>query len=79
MEYQINLAGLKPDVAAIQRSLHAVDPAALLAIDAAGRHLRVATSLPAIDLRSLLGRNGLSLRDDELQALPSVCCGGCGG
>jgi hypothetical protein len=79
MEYQITLTGPKPDVAAIQLSLHSLDPAALLAIDSAGRHLRVATSLPAGELQSLLRRNGLNLREGELQPQPSVCCGGCGG
>lgn len=79
MEYQITLAGPKPDLAALQLSLHHLDPAALLAIDSAGRQLRVATSLPAAELQSLLRRSGLNLRDGELQAQPSVCCGGCGG
>jgi hypothetical protein len=79
MEYQITLAGPKPDLAALQLSLHSQDPAALLAIDSTGRQLRVATSLPAGELQSLLRRSGLNLRDGELQAQPSVCCGGCGG
>ncbi len=79
MEYQIRLAGPKPDLAAIQLSLHAVDPAALLAIDASGRELMIATNLGKGELQSLLRRNGLDLADGDLQARPSVCCGGCGG
>lgn len=79
MEYQITLAGPKPDLAALQLALHGQDPAALLAIDTTGRQLRVATWLPAPELQALLRRNGLNLRDGELEAQPSVCCGGCGG
>lgn len=79
MEYQITLTGPKPDLAAIQRSLQAIDPAALLAIDVSGRQLMLATNLGKGELRSLPQHNGLELAEGDLQAQPSVCCGGCGG
>jgi hypothetical protein len=79
MEYQIDLAGAKPDLGAAQQTLHAIDPAALMAVDFSGRQLRVATVLSAEDLRATLRRAGLEVRDGDLQRLPSTCCGGCGG
>ena len=79
MEYQIRLAGPKPDMATLQGALLALDPAAMMAIDTSGRLMRVATVLTSSELGELFARNGLVLPAGALEPLPSVCCGGCGG
>ena len=79
MGFRIALAGALPDLAEIGSALRNADPAALLDVDRSSHSLRVATSVGAIELVSLLGRAGFPVRGDQVTQLPSVCCGGCGG
>jgi hypothetical protein len=78
MQYTLRIAGTAPDTAAIERALQAIDPAAMVDIDAAGGTLRVATSMGDDELATML-RAGFALDPRQLERVPSECCGGCGG
>lgn len=68
-----------PDVAALDRAIVAVDPAALVDLDADGRTIRMATVLTRAEVLACLAEAGLPADDARLRQLPSVCCGGCSG
>ena len=68
-------------VASLERiadRLNALDPAALVDVDTAGR-LRISTLLPDAELLLALGLAGLLVAPCDVERLPSECCGGCGG
>lgn len=79
MEFQIRIAGPRPDLAAISQGLASADPAAVVDQDASGTNLRVATSLDEFGLLMALRSAGWPLEASQLTRLPSNCCGGCGG
>ena len=79
MQFKIKIAGLMPDVGAIEHAIGAVDPSALVDIDRTGQTLRVAASIDAIHLLGLMRQAGYPVADDQLEQVPSECCGGCGG
>ena len=78
MQYRIipstNVASLER----IADRLNALDPAALVDVDTAGR-LRISTLLPDAELLLALGLAGLLVAPCDVERLPSECCGGCGG
>jgi hypothetical protein len=78
MKYRIANPGLV-DPAALASSLHEIDPAAVVDLQAAHGALRISTWATEADLRSLLAAAGLPVVGDQLERLPSECCGGCGG
>ena len=77
MEFHIAIGTALPDLIRIDESLRAVDPVALVDID--GATLRVATSLGASELQSVLAVAGYPIASNQLTQLPSICCGGCSG
>ena len=77
MEFHIELDATLPDVAVVDAAVREADPAALVDVD--GLTLRVATSLVASDLRSVLAAAGNPIESGRLTQLPSICCGGCSG
>ena len=79
VEFQITLAGHRPDLAAICAALSAADPASVMDRDPAGDHLRVATVLDEFGLLMALRGAGWPLEAAQLRRLASNCCGGCGG
>lgn len=79
MQFRIHIAGSKPDLDAIGDALLAVDPAAMLDIDSSGRTIRIAASLGDAELMALVRDAGLPIAPDQLERVPSECCGGCGG
>ena len=79
MEFHIRMAASLPELGVIDAAIRSIDPAALIDIDEAGRLVRVATSLPAAELVSLIKAVGHPLAADRVTQLPSVCCGGCSG
>lgn len=79
MEFHIELAGLRLDPGVVEQAIRVVDPSALADIDPAGHSLRVATSVDAIQLVSLLRQAGYHVAQDQLTQAPSICCGGCSG
>lgn len=78
MEYRINAAG-SIDPGAIEDAIRAVDPAAMVDLDPTGQVLRVATSLGDAGLVALLAGAGYPLSPQQLEHVPSQCCGGCSG
>lgn len=79
MQFKIKVAGLKPDVGAIEHAIRVVDPSALVDIDQTGQTLRIAASIDATQLLGLMSQAGYPVVEDQLERVPSECCGGCGG
>ncbi len=79
MQSTIRITGSPPDVGAIEEALRAVDPSALVDIDPTGQSLRIAASIGAVQLLSVMKEAGYPVKEDQLARVPSECCGGCGG
>ncbi len=79
MEFHVNLSRPLPDQALIESVITAVDPAAVVDIDASARELRVNTWVDAGQLIELVGHAGYFVAPDEVRQMPSICCGGCSG
>lgn len=79
MEFHIDTAAATLDLHAVEAAIAAVDPAAVVDLDPAGDTLRVAASLDAVQLLSLLREAGYPLAEDQVFQVPSTCCGGCSG
>ena len=79
MQSTIRIAGLPPDVGAIENAIRALDPSALVDIDPAGQTLRIAASIGAVQLLGAMKEAGYPVKEDQLERVPSECCGGCGG
>lgn len=78
MEYRITLPPATRDPMRLEGALLAADPAAVFDVDPS-RVARVATTLGTADLSALLRALGDGFGDAQVQALPSICCGGCSG
>lgn len=79
MQFNIFLQVPHIDIAAIETALQDLDPAGLLDLDQDGKTLRVSTSVTQNELATVLGKAGYSTPLDQIEQVPSVCCGGCGG
>ena len=79
MEFNIKMAGSPPDLGAIEHAIRAVDPSALVDLDPQGRTLRVAASVDAAELVSLISQAGYPVAQHQVAQVPSICCGGCSG
>lgn len=79
MEYHIHLGGARPDLAAIEHAVLDTDPAALIDLDATGDTLRVAGAFTAVDVVVLMRQAGHPVTPEQVEQLPSICCGGCSG
>jgi hypothetical protein len=79
MQYDIHLAQTPADLGPIRDALCQADPAAVVDLDAATGLLRVSALLGAAEIGELLGRTDARLVPAQVMALPSTCCGGCGG
>ena len=79
MEFHIKTRGVKPDLDAINSALLDVDPMAVADIGPDGASLRVAVELGSPELLALLTRAGYPVDWRQLEQVPSVCCGACGG
>ena len=78
MEFSLRTAAA-PDLAAIERHLLALDPAALADLEPGGTAVRISTAATGAELLACLRRSGLAVAADDLVQRPSVCCGGCSG
>lgn len=78
MEYRIDLPHA-PDLARIAQLLRDEDPSAVFDAMPGAAALRLSTVLGALDVHDVFERAGQPLQSSQLRALPSVCCGGCGG
>lgn len=79
MQFELQVDGYSPDLAAIEFAIAALDPALLLDLDAFGRTIRISTSLTDAELLACLRHAGAPAAPERLTRLPSQCCGGCGG
>lgn len=79
MEFRIRTRGVTPNLAAINDALVAIDPAAVADVDPADGDLRVAVALGSPALLALLTRVGYPVDWKQLEEVPAVCCGACGG
>lgn len=70
---------MTPDLNAINDALIQVDPLAMADLDANGQTLRVVVELASPGLLELLARAGLRANWHQLEEVPAVCCGACGG
>ena len=79
MEYLIEIRGPAIDLPLVREVLHGLDASAVADVDARRQKLRVSAALSVGDLLGLLEDAGLDVDERDIQPLPSVCCGGCGG
>ena len=79
MEYKINTAIAAAEVEAIEQAIGEVDPAALAGLDPSGKVLMVSTVIGGDALLAILDQAGHGISEAQLERVPSVCCGGCGG
>ena len=79
MEFSLRTSGGTPDLAAIERQLVVLDPAALIDLDGDGRTVRISTAATGSELLACLRLAGTAADPGDLVQLPSVCCGGCSG
>jgi hypothetical protein len=79
MEFHIKARGISPDLDVINDALTAVDPSAMADIDPADASLRIAAEMSSPELLALLTRVGYPVDWTQLEQVPSVCCGACGG
>lgn len=79
MEFHIRIQGARPDLDAINRALAGIDPMAVADIDPLDASLRIAVELGSPELITLLARAGYPVDWKQLEQVPPVCCGACGG
>lgn len=79
MEYAIRLDAVSPDLTAITDALLDIDPAAIADLDTDGHTLRLSTNMLDCELVDALARSGNPVSTDQIQRLPSICCGSCSG
>jgi hypothetical protein len=79
MEFHIKTCGVKPDLGVINVALAEIDPMAMADIDVWDATLRIAAELSSPELIALLARTGYPVDWRQLEQVPSVCCGACGG
>lgn len=79
MQFRVATRGEDVDVAAVERALHAVDPAAMVDFDGAGDQLRVSTFMSVFELIEVVDRAGYPVTPDQVVPMKSECCGGCSG
>lgn len=79
MEFHIHLAGARPDVDAIEALVLDADPAAVVDLADADDTLRLAGAFTAVDVVMLMRAAGHPVSPEQVEQLPSICCGGCSG
>lgn len=79
MQFRITIVEPNPDLHAIDEALRDIDPAGLVDFDAAHRAIRVSATLGTVELAIVMHQAGLPVTLDQIERVPSECCGGCGG
>lgn len=79
MQYTVACRPDALDMPRFENLLFDLDPSALADLDSVGRVLRLSTLLDAEDTAIVLSANGPAVSPDQVQPVPSECCGGCGG
>lgn len=78
MQYTLSTSAT-PDMAAIERAISEIDPAALLDFDVRASMVRISSVATETELLDCLRQAGVNARAGQFVRLPSECCGGCGG
>jgi hypothetical protein len=78
MEFHVRIAAPLVDIGMIERQLLELDPAGLVDLRGADL-LRVSTCIHHAELVGVLDAAGYPVPYTEVEAQPSVCCGGCSG
>lgn len=77
MEFNVAISTRTANLARIDEALREIDPAAL--VDAKPDGLRIAGAFDVATLSSVLRDAGCDIAKQDIEQLPSACCGGCGG
>lgn len=78
MQYTLSTS-TTPDMAAIERAISGLDPAALLDFDSRASMVRISSVATEAELLACLRQAGVDAGAGQFVRLPSECCGGCGG
>lgn len=78
MQYTLSTRDM-PDMAAIERAIAELDPAALLDFDVRASMVRISSVATETELLACLQQAGVGAEAGQFVRLPSECCGGCGG
>lgn len=79
MEFRINANGPLPGIEAIEDALRALDPAAVADVQPGTSTIRVSATVEPHELVGLMHGVGLPILPDDIERVPSICCGGCSG
>lgn len=79
MQFSISTLALSPDMTRLEAALVDLDPSALVDFDPSRAMLRLSTVLEPAQIARAVAAAGLPIGADEVQRVPSECCGGCGG
>jgi hypothetical protein len=79
MQYEIARVPVTLDLPLFNRLITDADPSAVVDLTEDTRTLRMSTMLGTHAVIDVLGRTGIEVRADDVETLPSTCCGGCGG
>ncbi len=79
MQFKVAADPYAVDLSAVENALKLADPAAVVDFDPAGDHLRISTFMSALEVLECVDGAGVAVSRDQIEQLPSECCGGCGG
>lgn len=79
MQYEIASVPATLDLPLFNRLMTDADPAAVVDLTPQTRTLRMSTSLGTHAVLDVLGRSGVDVQANDVETVPSNCCGGCGG
>ena len=79
MQFNVLLTQPNVDVNAVERLLQQMDPSGLVDMDQRNLRLRISTYVSGAELIALMAQAGTPIRASQVEQVPSVCCGGCGG
>jgi len=79
MEFHIATHDMRPDLDAIQDTLFDIDSNAMVDLDANGATLRISSFVTIADLIEVLRRTGWNVGEEQVEQMPTICCGGCAG
>ncbi|MEZ5543893.1 MAG: hypothetical protein R3F10_01620 [Lysobacteraceae bacterium] len=79
MQFNVLLTQPNIDVEAIGQLLQQMDPSGMVDVDRLNQRLRISTHVSGAELIDLMAKAGTPIRANQIEQVPSVCCGGCGG
>ncbi len=79
MEFHIAVTDGAPEPHVVEDALFDIDPTAVVDLDMSGQVLRISSYATTADLIGVLRQTGWVVTAEQVVALPTICCGGCGG